>query len=147
MRMNFKCNFISEAPLKSPWEGIFSPWASNLTPKLVFLSPKGSNFHYHPTRWYWMGMKIQEGKWTLYDRLALPWEWTMIFFTNLHTNSFPLPPFMTNYQTGREWFSFPILMTSAQGSFMINSFPIIMTSFKREKSRKVTIYINNYVRY
>ena len=28
----------------------------------------------------------------------------MIFFTNLHTNSFILPPFMTNYQTGRECF-------------------------------------------
>ena len=49
-----------------------------------------------------MGMKIQEGKWTLEDKLALPWEWTMIFFTNLHTNSFPLPPFMTNYQTSRK---------------------------------------------
>ena len=77
MGMNFKCNFIREALLKSPWGDIFSPWASNLTPKLVFLSPKRSNFHYHalpPTRWYWMGMKIQEGKWTLYDKLALPWE-------------------------------------------------------------------------
>ena len=104
MGMNFKCNFIREAPLKSPWGGIFSPWASNFTPKLVFLDPKGSNFHYHslpPTRWYWMGMKIQEEKWTFYDKLTLPWEWTMIFFTNLHTNSFPLPPFMTNYQAGR----------------------------------------------
>ena len=49
-----------------------------------------------------MGMKIQEGKWTIQDKLALPWEWAMIFFTNLYTNSFPLPPFMTNYQTDRQ---------------------------------------------
>ena len=49
-----------------------------------------------------MGMKIQEEKWTLYDKLALLLEWTMIFFTNLHTNSFPLPQFMTNYQTDRK---------------------------------------------
>ena len=49
-----------------------------------------------------MGMKIQEGKWTLQDKLALPWECTMIFFTYLHTNSFPLPPFITNYQTARK---------------------------------------------
>ena len=45
--MNFKYNFIREALLKSPWGDIFSPWESNLTPKLVFLSPRGSNFHYH----------------------------------------------------------------------------------------------------
>ena len=101
MRMNFKCDFIREAPLKSPWEDIFSTWASYLAPKLVFLFPKRSNFHYYslpPTKWYWMGMKIQEGKWTLQDKLKLPREWTMIFFTN----SFPLPPYMTNYQTSRK---------------------------------------------
>ena len=34
MRMNFKCNFIREAHLKSPRRYIFSPWASNLTPNL-----------------------------------------------------------------------------------------------------------------
>ena len=66
--MNEKCNFIRETPLKSLWGRIFSTCESNLTPKLVFFSSKGNNFHYHslpPTRWYWMEMKIQEGKWTL----------------------------------------------------------------------------------
>ena len=61
MGMNFKCKFIREAPLKSLWGAFFSPWVSNLTPKLVFLSPRGSEAIFITTHYHLQG--------------GIGWEW------------------------------------------------------------------------